>query len=873
MKNEAKALKHVSHALQRATAGDQLSAKEFAIKAWRLCPKSKNVLTAAMGMLVDLGEDEITLELLQEAAADHGSSDEIFNIIGEMAQRMHLYDMAEKAFHHACRLNGGNSSSLLSLALSMKLNNKSDEAIDFLQSSLQIFPENDRMWGALGILLIEHRNDHENGLLFLRQAVELAPNSVTALHNLALKLYFGEEAESLLTKALRLEPDNAHLHVSYALFLLSHGRTEEGWKHYEYRLNPELGANKVPCFTHCIPEWKGESLAGKSILICPEQGIGDEVFFAAFVPEMINLAEQVYIGCEPRLVGIYQRSFPSTRVFPFADQRQFRYRERSFPELEEEIANKETIVDYSIPVGSLPKYLAPTVDKFKDTPGGFLIPCDDQIVHFETMIKTAKRPKIAISWRSGKLTHERKFQFFATEVFRRLANAIYADFYVLQYEYTEEERQSLSELDNVHFFDDVDLKQNIEANIAILSLMDFSIGPPTATQMFAVGVGCPIIMLSVNPPWTFFNDYALGQMYASGSCFVHYTDVDVAEAALLELFKPFPPNRQYTKLEEQAHRYNSKPVAWFETIAGQEFKEKRNAVWKRTTEIELLSRLSQSEQSVCNSIDRMVISLGPYRNLNRTMALLFGLHSEAIVLNNAVERLQLFEDIDVFNGQFDKKWQQFKEVAVRLSQGGQPGDYGGSIFRSGFMSPHSKALNLYLSRFKSTKLKVNPKILFWSDSMRLTNRSKVLDHVSKDYLSSKQNPIFILPVGNPIRCALQTVDTGFGFFLTGKHSNSFESILTCVMDLYDVLFQKLEKKELNFFPLWEDNLSVETLKALCEFVSIEFSQEWAEQIIDVHQEENLSATDQNINYYHGLINDRFAGLTEIKAQFEAFLAR
>jgi len=157
--------------------------------------------------------------------------------------------------------------------------------------------------------------------------------------------------------------------------------------------------------------------------------------------------------------------------------------------------------------------------------------------------------------------------------------------------------------------------------------------------------------------------------------------------------------------------------------------------------------------------------------------------------------------------------------------------------------------------------------------MRLTNRLKVLKNTDRSFLDPKENPIFLLPIGDPIRCALQTLDTGFGFFLTGNHSNSFEEILTGVLDLYEALFQKEKNKKLNFFPLWEHELSVTRLSALCEFVGIAFSQEWAEQVLSIHEEENIPATDQHINCYRDLLNNRFSGLADVKAQFETYLER
>ena len=49
-----------------------------------------------------------------------------------------------------------------------------------------------------------------------------------------------------------------------------------------------------------VPEWQGEDLRGRSILVVGEQGIGDEIMFGRFLPRLRELgAARITLACRP----------------------------------------------------------------------------------------------------------------------------------------------------------------------------------------------------------------------------------------------------------------------------------------------------------------------------------------------------------------------------------------------------------------------------------------------------------------------------------------------------------------------------------------------------------------------------------------------
>ncbi|WP_297693961.1 tetratricopeptide repeat protein [Phenylobacterium sp.] len=114
------------------------------------------------------------------------------------------------------------------------------------------------------------------------------------------------EAEAMLREALRLDPANPRIQVLLGEALLGQGRYEDAWPLMEARLDaPELGSPRPPL---AEPEWRGEPLAGKRLLIIGEQGAGDQIMYARFAPIVQAQGAAVTLLCLPSLARLFARS-------------------------------------------------------------------------------------------------------------------------------------------------------------------------------------------------------------------------------------------------------------------------------------------------------------------------------------------------------------------------------------------------------------------------------------------------------------------------------------------------------------------------------------------------------------------------------------
>lgn len=125
-----------------------------------------------------------------------------------------------------------------------------------------------------------------------------------------------EPAEAGYREALRLAPAAGATKRVLATVLLAQGRYAEGFELYEAR--HELPALTKPALP--FPEWRGEPVAGKRLLIWPEQGFGDQIQFARFAPILAAMGAEVTLICAPALARLFAGSLTGVKVIAASGQ-------------------------------------------------------------------------------------------------------------------------------------------------------------------------------------------------------------------------------------------------------------------------------------------------------------------------------------------------------------------------------------------------------------------------------------------------------------------------------------------------------------------------------------------------------------------------
>lgn len=135
-----------------------------------------------------------------------------------------------------------------------------------------------------------------------RRALALQPQHVGALTNLGRafqKQAQPQEAIVCFERALALKPDLPEAHWGLATQRLLLGDFARGWEEYEHRW--ALPENQGLRREFAAPRWDGDDIAGRTILLHVEQGIGDTLQFVRYAPLLARRGARVIVLCQPPL--------------------------------------------------------------------------------------------------------------------------------------------------------------------------------------------------------------------------------------------------------------------------------------------------------------------------------------------------------------------------------------------------------------------------------------------------------------------------------------------------------------------------------------------------------------------------------------------
>ena len=189
---------------------------------------------------------------------------------------------------------------------------------------------------ALQGMIAAHTNDPERGITLLERAVTLRPGvaswyaNLSALYRMVYRmqdaLRVGQEAVRLdpqnadhlvnlslvftdvderehalacLLRALGLKPDHADGHLALGQNLLAMGDFEPGWKEYEWRNLTEAGKSTLPKMTSAT--WNGMRIPNGRLLMVGDQGYGDTIQFARYIPLIADRCQELIVGCSAEM--------------------------------------------------------------------------------------------------------------------------------------------------------------------------------------------------------------------------------------------------------------------------------------------------------------------------------------------------------------------------------------------------------------------------------------------------------------------------------------------------------------------------------------------------------------------------------------------
>ncbi len=485
---------------------DHQRGAEWAIKALEQDERSGfawYMLAIAREMAGDFKGSITCYEAAIALLPDHA---ELANNLGRLAFRLGQTPVAEQLFRHFLARFPDHPEGANNLACALRSQSRFDEAIAVLKSALTKDPGHPMVWNTLGTVMAE-QGDPVNALIFFDEALRQDESLAKARYNRGnMKMAIGEIEASLVDcdaalAQVTLESERQMMRLSRSTILINLGRIGEGWDDYEARLHPQFADSTQ--FITDRPVWTpGDTLAGKSLLVIGEQGLGDEILFANLLPDVVEALGpegRLTIAVEPRLIPLFQRSFPTAEVGAHAT---FTHEGRSMRTVPF-MAGRLEGVDLCVPMGSLLRQFRRAVSDFPRRER-FLIADPARVAHWREVLTSAPAgKKVGLLWKSAVASAGRHRFFSPFEQWAPILATPGVCFVNLQYgDCAPEIEQARRELGvDIWTPPGIDLKKDLDDLAALTCALDLTVGFANATSNIGAACGAPCWLISTPGAW------------------------------------------------------------------------------------------------------------------------------------------------------------------------------------------------------------------------------------------------------------------------------------------------------------------------------------------------------------------------------------
>jgi hypothetical protein len=317
------------------------------------------------------------------------------------------------------------------------------------------------------LLRAQHRPTEALG--FYAQAFVAEPHNDTAWNNygnVIRECGYPERAVPFLQQAIAINPKNAVAQFNLAVAYLLKGDYENGWKQYETRWSYEHLAGTLPKYQQ--PQWNGESLQGKTILVIGEQGHGDNIQFSRFLYPLHVMGARITFLTTAGLVPLFGGSEVIQKVLTIGqDPGEF---------------------DYWIPLMSLPRILNVTLETLPSVTS-YINPKQDKFQSWLKILGPKTKMRVGFAWsgRKDNWLNEHKGMPFERMVDLIKSNPQY-EWINLQVDASPEEESTLESLGVRRFPGSI---ANFDDTAALISHMDVVVTVDTAVAHLAGALGRP----------------------------------------------------------------------------------------------------------------------------------------------------------------------------------------------------------------------------------------------------------------------------------------------------------------------------------------------------------------------------------------------
>ena len=295
-------------------------------------------------------------------------------------------DEALASFDQAIKLKPDFAEAYYNRGNALQALKRLDEALASYEQAIKLRPDYAGAYNNRGAAL-EDLERPDDALASYDQAIKSRPDFAEAYHNRGAALEdLGRHEEALASydQAITLKPDYVSGHHNLSLCRLLMGDFARGWEGYEWRWKEAQLEKSTRDFTE--PLWLGkESLAGKTILLHSEQGLGDTLQFCRYAKLVSELGARVIMEVPKALLGLLKNLDGVARLV---------VKGSALPRF-----------DCHCPLLSLP--LAFRTDlKTIPAPGSYIASNPSRVAAWQNRLGAKTKPRVGLAW-SGNPRHRR----------------------------------------------------------------------------------------------------------------------------------------------------------------------------------------------------------------------------------------------------------------------------------------------------------------------------------------------------------------------------------------------------------------------------------------------------------------------------------
>ncbi len=285
-------------------------ALELMLQAISIDPNDANAHTNIANLYTNLYHLEKALTHAKKALELSSQNTAAVFILGRVYTEKNEYKKAISLFEKAQRMGHDIQDSLyaqIHCLIELQEVDKAHALLKTVKLNNNIKPTNHLLMEGR---IYDHSGRLDEAITNYNEILKNNPNHHLATLNLGVVkglTYEHEHSIQLFRHAVKLKEKHIVSQWNLALGLLSTGHYKEGWSLYkQWRWQSPQFTPYIRKFN--IPEWKGDDLRGRHLLIYAEQAIGDQVLYAMLIELLDSKANNITVTFDPRLEQLMKRS-------------------------------------------------------------------------------------------------------------------------------------------------------------------------------------------------------------------------------------------------------------------------------------------------------------------------------------------------------------------------------------------------------------------------------------------------------------------------------------------------------------------------------------------------------------------------------------